>query len=261
MASFNSNRRKPSQRPSSLPADDAVEDALSTRLSRKQKVKIAVDSSLADGFSDPESISLRSGLPQHEIEAAMAESDDARSPSQRLKDSLREVEQALKKAYDTYHEKPHQGSANSISVLTRTRRDLIRDLESCRDPTDVVQGLDVRAIAPFIRAVITSSTSALSNAIDQVIEHTAKNGTVTAADKTRMLSNAIRAYGSDIDSAYTKMLDAMMSELGATAPTEVLESDSTVQQWAKPESRPRRRGSGSKFNKKRKGDDDDFEDS
>lgn len=238
---------------------DAEDDILDKVLSRKQQVKIAIENSKDDGFDDAEAISLRSGLPQAEIEAAMTEVEDARSPSERLRDSLREIDRALTKAYETYDAKPHQGSANSISVLTRTRRDLIRDLEACRDPTDIVRGLDVRALGPFVRSVITSSTSALSNAIDQAVEQIEKHGKLTGDDKRRLLSNAIRAYGTDIDSAYGKMISALLAELGATAASiDLLESDSAVQQWAKPESRPRRRGNSAKT-KKRKGEDDEFD--
>lgn len=187
----------------------------------------AVREHVSAGFKSPEIISVKTGIAIREVQVAIKTitSETPRSNVDILRQNLELLQQLLDTATWEYRAAPTVDNATAITSMINTSLSTIKEIESRKDPVELMNEVLAKVVQPLFRLFIKHVTSETSRArveledtfpstqhpkIDDVVKGLVKNvGRLTSADYTDTVRSLAEVLGCKPEDEKVRMLRAV----------------------------------------------------
>ena len=130
----------------------------------------AVREHVSAGLKSPEIIAVKTGISIREIKGAIQslESQGTRSSVDILKNNLELLQQLLETATWEYRAAPTLDNATSITSMINTSLSTIKEIESRKDPAELMNEIMAKVVQPIFQAFIKHVTAEVNRARDSL---------------------------------------------------------------------------------------------
>lgn len=183
-----------------------------------------VQEHLSAGHTAPEIIAVKTGLPLQEVRAAVRDIkvQPQRTNVEVLRDNLALLQQLLDTATWEYRAMPTLDNASAITQMINTSLTTIKEIESRKDPADLMNEVLAKVVQPLFRAFIVHVTTETNRArealqdgvpkdfharIDDALKGLVKNvGRITSTDYADTVRHLAETIGCKPEDERVRML-------------------------------------------------------